>query len=53
MGDYVDAQDTAFNWHEAIVTELTPKTVKVHYSGWGSRWDGELPTRKGVGNKVR
>lgn len=52
VGDFVDAQDTALKWYEAIVKEVTPETVKVHYFGWGSRWDGELPRRKGVGNKV-
>ncbi|KAL7518675.1 hypothetical protein ACHAWX_003486 [Stephanocyclus meneghinianus] len=50
-GDYVDAQDTALKWYEAIVREVTPETVKVHYFGWGSRWDGELPRRKGIGTK--
>lgn len=25
----------------------------MHYFGWGSRWDGELPRRKGIGTKVR
>eukprot|EP00804_Cyclotella_cryptica_P029210 CCRYP_011647-RC/>CCRYP_011647-RC protein AED:0.05 eAED:0.05 QI:124/1/1/1/1/1/6/1079/1337 len=51
VGDFVDAQDTALKWYEAIVRELTPETVKVHYFGWGSRWDGELPRRKGMGTK--
>lgn len=47
VGDYVDAQDTAHKWYEAIVREITPDTVKVHFFGWGSRWDAELPRRKG------
>ncbi|KAL3781972.1 hypothetical protein ACHAWO_004785 [Cyclotella atomus] len=52
VGDYVDAQDTAHKWYEAIVREITPDTVKVHFFGWGSRWDAELPRRKGSTKKV-
>jgi hypothetical protein len=47
VGDYVDAQDTALKWYEAIVREIKTDTVKVHFFGWGSRWDAELPRRKG------
>ena len=32
--------------------ELTPDTVKVHYFGWASKWDGLLPRYKHVGSKV-
>lgn len=48
VGDYVDAQDTARQWYEGIVREITPDTVKVHYFGWGSKWDGILPLRRGA-----
>jgi hypothetical protein len=48
VGDFVDAQDLARQWYEAIVREITPDTVKVHYFGWGSKWDTILPLRKGA-----
>ena len=54
VGDFVDAQDSARKWYEGIVREVTPDTVKVHYFGWGSKWDTFLPRRKGATNsKVR
>lgn len=49
MGDFVDAQDSALKWYEAIVREVKPDTLKVHFFGWGSRWDAEVPRRKGGG----
>jgi ubiquitin carboxyl-terminal hydrolase 8 len=39
VGDYVDAQDVAGQWYEAVVREIDQDTVLVHYSGWASRWD--------------
>jgi len=36
----------------AVVRELTPETVKVHYFGWGPRWDTEIPRRKGTNAKL-
>jgi len=51
-GDYVDAQDSARKWYEAIVREVKPDTIKVHYFGWGSKWDYELPRRQGTKSKV-
>ena len=53
VGDYVDAQDSAKKWYEAIVREVKTDTIKVHYFGWGSKWDTELPRRKVSGSKVR
>lgn len=32
--------------------EVTPETVKVHYFGWGSKWDTDLPRREGINAKV-
>jgi len=46
VGDFVDAQDSARQWYEAIVREVAPDTVKVHYFGWGSKWDAILPRRR-------
>ena len=53
VGDYVDAQDSARKWYETIVREVKPDSVKVHYMGWGSKWDAVLPRRKGsINSKV-
>jgi len=42
VGDYVDAQDTAGKWYEAIVRKVAEDTVTVHYVGWASRWNTTL-----------
>jgi hypothetical protein len=47
VGDFVDAQDVSRQWYEAIVREVTTDSVKVHFFGWGSKWDTILPLRKG------
>jgi ubiquitin carboxyl-terminal hydrolase 8 len=39
VGDYVDAQDVAGQWYEAVVRDIDQDTVLVHYAGWASRWD--------------
>ena len=39
VGDFVDAQDIAGKWYEAMVKEVSETTVTVHYLGWASRWD--------------
>lgn len=39
VGDFIDAPDKCGKWYEAIVREETEDLVKVHYIGWGSRWD--------------
>ena len=41
----MDAQDSAGKWYEAIVREITDDTVKVHYTGWASRWDATVRRR--------
>lgn len=46
VGDFVDAQDIAGKWYEAIVREVSDTTVKVHYFGWASRWDATLRRRR-------
>lgn len=53
VGDFVDAQDSAKKWYEGIVREVTPDTIKVHYFGWGSKWDTVLPKKQVAGSKVR
>jgi len=42
VGDFVDAQDIAGKWYEAIVQEVSQTTVKIHYLGWASKWNGIL-----------
>lgn len=45
VGDFVDAQDTAGKWYEAIVRDVGDDTVTVHYAGWASKWDTTLYRR--------
>jgi len=45
VGDFVDAQDTAGKWYEAIVRDTTEDTVTIHYAGWASKWDVTLHRR--------
>ena len=54
VGDYVDAQDSARKWYEAIVCDVKSETtIKVHYFGWGSKWDVKLPrTNSSSGSKL-
>jgi ubiquitin carboxyl-terminal hydrolase 8 len=42
VGDFVDAQDIAGKWYEAVVKEVSQTTVTVHYLGWASRWNATL-----------
>ena len=55
VGDLVDARDREKSWFESYITEVRPSApsaspprsgggrerldVKVHYMGWGSKWD--------------
>lgn len=54
VGDYVDAHDSARKWYEAIVCDVKSETtIKVHYFGWGSKWDVNLPrTNSSSGSKL-
>jgi ubiquitin carboxyl-terminal hydrolase 8 len=61
-GDFCDAQDIAGNWYEARVVgpvdsavdskdgaeDEKREKVKVHYIGWASRWNANVPLVKGV-----
>ena len=42
VGDFVDAQDSAGKWYEAVVQEIYQDTITVHFFGWSSRWDAKL-----------
>ena len=46
VGDFVDAQDAAGKWYEAIVQKVTDDTVTVHYFGWASKWNATIRRRK-------
>lgn len=54
-GDFCDAQDIAGQWYEAQVVgyeaapsdEHTYEKVKMHYVGWASRWNANVPLVKG------
>lgn len=41
--DWVDAQDVAGHWYEALIREVGENHYTVHYMGWASRWDGQVP----------
>jgi ubiquitin carboxyl-terminal hydrolase 8 len=47
VGDYVDAQDSAGKWYEAIIREVNEDSVTTHYSGWASKWNGKIRRRNG------
>jgi hypothetical protein len=43
VGDLVDAMDKDKCWFESIIVEVwISGDVKVHFMGWGSKWDGNL-----------
>ena len=48
VGDFVDAQDVAGKWYEAIVRQVDGNVVTVHYAGWASRWDAKVRRRREV-----
>ena len=43
VGDLVDAMDKEKVWFESIITDVRPgMNVKVHFMGWGSKWDDTI-----------
>lgn len=48
VGDFVDAQDSAGKWYEAVVRNLHDDFVNIHYFGWASKWDATIRRRPGV-----
>ena len=46
VGDFVDAQDVAGQWYEAVVRKVEEHCVTVHYVGWNSKWDAKLKRRR-------
>jgi hypothetical protein len=45
VGDFVDAQDSAGKWYEALVRRIEGDLVTVHYFGWASKWDSTIRRR--------
>jgi hypothetical protein len=43
VGDKIDAMDKTKNWFEAVVVEVHPQSIKVHFKGWDSKWDEVIP----------
>lgn len=41
VGDMVDARDRSHNWFEAVVVEVLPGAVKVHFKGWDAKYVSE------------
>jgi hypothetical protein len=42
VGDYIDAHDTSKIWLPAKVIAADAKNVKIHYLGWGTKFDETL-----------
>ena len=38
-GMRVDARDSYSRWYEAIIRDVKPDSVLIHYLGWRSKWD--------------
>jgi hypothetical protein len=38
VGDKIDAMDKTKNWFEAVVVEVHPQSIKVHFKGWDSKY---------------
>jgi DNA-binding beta-propeller fold protein YncE len=45
VGDLVDAIDKENIWYESYVVSITPAYVRVHFMGWGSKWDDDIPEK--------
>ena len=43
-GDFVDALSVSGEYHEAMVTKVTDKTIKVHFLGLGKKADRIIPS---------
>lgn len=39
LGQWIDVKDTIDQWLEAEVIDVRDDQIKVHYNGWGARWD--------------
>ena len=49
-GDLVDALDRERSWFESYIVGISNGQVRIHFMGWGSKWDddileSDLPTR--------
>jgi hypothetical protein len=44
IGDLVDCMDKEKVWFESVIVDLLPdNAIKVHFMGWGSKWDDVIP----------
>ena len=45
VGDLVDCMDKEKSWFESIIQEImSDGSIKVHFMGWGSKWDDIVST---------
>lgn len=49
VGDMVDARDRSHNWFEAVVVEVLPGAVKVHFKGWDAKYVSHSHTYTSLG----
>eukprot|EP00826_Nyctotherus_ovalis_P042636 TRINITY_DN4412_c0_g1_i13.p2 TRINITY_DN4412_c0_g1~~TRINITY_DN4412_c0_g1_i13.p2 ORF type:complete len:320 (+),score=62.85 TRINITY_DN4412_c0_g1_i13:542-1501(+) len=43
VGQWVDVNDTMQQWLEAQIIGVMEDKVRVHFNGWGTRWDEWIP----------
>jgi hypothetical protein len=44
IGDVVDAVDKQGKWYESVLVEgVTEGHLRVHFKGWSSKWDDDIP----------
>lgn len=39
VGQKLDAKDSINNWCLAVVLQVSPARILVHYEGWSAKWD--------------
>ena len=43
VGDLIDAMDKEKSWFESYIVSIGNGVVRVHFMGWGSKWDDDIP----------
>ncbi len=43
VGDLIDAMDKEKSWFESYIVSIGNGFVRVHFMGWGSKWDDDIP----------
>lgn len=46
LGQWVDVKDTMDQWLEAEIIDIRTDMVRIHYNGWGRRWDEWIPKNR-------